>query len=133
MVASFIQTLIMAAACTGVVACSQQQAGKPESPGTRRARLCIAGGQPGRGALSDPAFWAITVSNDGGLCPHVRDWAEGFEVAPPPRHGEVTQETRNGKTIVSYRAEPGYIGSDSFGLRHPGKRVSLSYLVGVLP
>lgn len=129
--ASLLRTLVMAAACTGLSACSQQPGAFADNQSPKRARLCIAGGQPGRTALADP--WAITISNDGGLCPHVRESAERFEVAPEPRHGWVTQEVRDGKTVVSYRAAPGYIGGDSFGLRHPGKGIALPYLVGVLP
>ena len=133
MTASLLRTLVMAAACTGLAACSQHAGGQAESQAARRARLCIAGGQPGHTALTDPAPWSITVSSDGGFCPHVREWASGFEIAPEPRHGRVTQEVRDGKTVVSYQPTRGYIGSDSFGLRDPGRRVALSYLVGVLP
>ncbi len=133
MAASLMRTMFMVVAFTGLAACSQHQGGQVESQAARRARLCIAGGQPGHTALTDPAPWAITVSSDGGFCPHVRDWANGFEIAPEPRHGRVTQEVRDGRTVVSYRPEPGYVGGDSFGLRHPGGRIALSYLVGVLP
>lgn len=101
------------------------------------ARLCIAEGPPGPARYTDldRANWVITVSSEGGPCPHTREWGgpEQYEVLQAPQHGRITQASQAGKTIVSYWPDRGYIGSDSFALRYPPKNVALPYLVGVVP
>jgi len=137
-----MRAALIIGACTGVMACSQQvsQSGSSDvSPVVApRARLCIAEGQPGLVRLTDPdpAVWAITVSSAGGPCSHARDWGgkeQGYVVSQPPRHGRITQGSQDGKTVVSYWPDRGYVGSDSFALRYPPAGVALPYLVGVVP
>jgi hypothetical protein len=125
--------------CTGLVACSQQPVQSVSADAQpSRARLCIAEGRPVPGNSADPdrAVWSITVSSEGGPCSHVREWVEAeqfYQVLSAPRHGRLTQESRDGKTVVSYWPERGYIGSDSFSLLYQRRNVALPYLVGVVP
>jgi hypothetical protein len=142
MVTSFIRAAVMFCGCTGLLACSQQappQYGSADPPAvSQHAKLCIAEGQPGATNVADVerGTWSITVSSEGGACPHSRDWgttAQAYEVSRPPSHGRVTQEAQGGKTVVSYWPEHGYVGSDSFILRYPPRNVSLRYLVAVVP
>ena len=154
MMVSLLRAVLILGGCTGVIACSQQarqvgstdarsqpgqpQLARPQLARPQLARLCIAEGQPDATSPSNPdrAPWAITVSSEGGPCPHVREQGgpkQAYEVVQPPRHGQITQEARGGETVVSYWPERGYIGSDSFALRHPAKKVALPYLVGVVP
>jgi hypothetical protein len=142
MTVSLIRAAFMIIGCTGLAACSQQatQYGSSDAPppATGRARLCIAEGRPGPANLADPdhATWAITVSSEGGPCSHTRDWGgteQSYEVLRAPRHGRITQDSRAGKTVVSYWPDRGYVGSDSFALRYPPANVALPYLIGVVP
>jgi hypothetical protein len=138
---SFVRAVVMLAGCTGLIACSQHtgqsQYGSSDPPRvSERARLCIAEGQPGAANANDieHGTWSITVSSEGGACPHIRDLtALGYEVVRPPLHGHVTQDAATGKTVVSYWPEHGYVGSDSFTLRAPTRAVPMRYLVAVLP
>jgi len=129
---------LILAGFTSLTACGQQTApqyGSADIPpsAARAARLCIAEGHPG---AADPSTWAITVSSEGGRCAHSRGWGgveQAYEVVRSPRHGQLTQESKGGVTMVSYTPERGFIGSDSFALRYPPKNARLQYLVGVVP
>jgi hypothetical protein len=140
MVNSLVRAAVMLCGCTGLIACSQQapQYGSADPPASQRAKLCIAEGQPGVVNVADVerGTWSITVSSEGGGCPHTRDWGgtvQSYEVSRPPSHGRVTQEAQGGRTVVSYWPEHGYVGSDSFTLHYPPRNVSLRYLVAVVP
>ena len=140
MMVPFLRAALMIAGFTGLMACSQQapQAGGSDSPRqmSQRARLCIAESQPGAQA-ADRAPWSLTVSSEGGACPHIREWGSvdqvAYEVVQPPLHGRITQEAQSGKTVVSYWPEHGYVGADNFSLRYPPRNVILTYMVGVVP
>jgi hypothetical protein len=127
-------------ACTGLIACSQQQPryAAADPPAAQRAKLCIAEGRPDAMKATDPehATWSITVSSEGAPCQHLRDLgglARAFEVVSPPAHGHLTQDAAKGGTVVSYWPEHGYVGSDNFTLRQPGRNDQMRYLVAVLP
>ena len=141
MMVPLMRAALVLAACTGLMACSQRttrygSADIQPSPG-RTARLCIAEGHPGSaGTAPDRSTWSITVSSEGGPCTHSRGWGgveQSYLVTRPPAHGQISQEIRDGVTLVSYTPERGFIGSDSFALRYPPRNMVLSYLVGVVP
>jgi hypothetical protein len=141
MLVPFLRAALMIGGFTGLAACSQQapRSGGADAarPMSQRARLCIAEGQSRSQAGSTRAPWSLTVSSEGGGCPHIRDWGPvrqvAYEIVRPPRHGRITQEAREGKTVVSYWPEHGYVGADNFVLRYPPRNVALTYLVGVVP
>ncbi len=140
MMVPFLRAALMIGGFTGLMACSQQapQSGGSDSPRqmSQRARLCIAEGQPGS-LGSERVPWSLTVSSEGGVCPHIREWGSveqvAYEVVQPPTHGRITQEAQGGKTVVSYWPVHGYVGADNFVLRYPPRNVALTYLVGVVP
>jgi hypothetical protein len=138
MMASLMRAAVVLGGCICLTACSQQASqssgAEAQSQDAQRARLCIAEGQPGHTALTDP--WSITVSSEGPPCPHAREAigaGRSYEVLEPPQHGRITQEPREGLTVISYTPDRGYIGGDRFALRYPGRNVALPYYVGVIP
>ncbi len=137
MMVPLLRLALILSGCTGLAACSQHTTRNGSADATplsaRGARLCIAENHPG---FATPATWAITVSSEGGPCAHSRGWGgveQAYEVLRSPRHGQVSQESKAGVTVVSYTPERGFIGSDSFALLYPPKNARLQYLVGVVP
>ena len=139
MMVPLMRAVLVAGGCTGLLGCSQHASRNVATGGSAsiagRARLCIAEGQPAplNRAERAPAAWAITVSSEGGGCPHTREWRGTYVVLQPPRHGRITQEAAGGATVLSYWPDKGYVGSDRFALRYPSGSVALPYLVAVVP
>ena len=99
-----------------------------------RARTCTTRGQPANAGVSQP--WAITVSNEGAWCTHSRllgDANQIFDLKQAPQHGQVVQQSKDGKTLVSYRPAKGYVGTDNFMLRYPNRAMDMPYMVNIIP
>ena len=75
----------------------------------------------------------MTVSSDGGWCGHGlthNTYAfTGGNVVQPPEHGEARIRHLASRSLIEYRAVPGYSGDDSFSVTMlPGNS---TYLVDV--
>jgi hypothetical protein len=70
-----------------------------------------------------PATGRITMSNDGGWCGqrlavinNSLQFGGAMHLAQQPAHGEVSIVPRDNGTDVYYKPNPGYTGTDSFGV-----------------
>jgi hypothetical protein len=116
----------------GLMAWTQASAQAPAPT----ARVCTSRGQPANAGVAPP--WAITVSNEGLWCSHVRIPATRtnnttFEVQKAPQHGEVSQAPNGPQTVISYKPVKGYVGPDSFTLHLARGNIEYQYLVNVIP
>ena len=116
---------------------SQSQTGS-NSRRLRRASHCVAhgGGFAYAGGIALPS--TVTMNNDGGWCGGLSYTTEGGHVfgvpmhlTKQPDHGEVSIRVRDKGTVVAYRPNPGFIGSDSFTVLNEMVNMERQYNVTV--
>ena len=77
---------------------------------------------------------AMIVSNEGGWCARGLTFNQGYafsggNVIHQPEHGEARVRHLASRSLIEYRPQPGYVGSDSFSVTlTPGNS---TYLVSV--
>jgi hypothetical protein len=142
MSAYFMRTAIMLGGCIALSACSQPGQAPSASNAadvTHQARSCHTHGEPSEvGSSHLSTTWTISVSNDGGWCSHHRFVGrsvgpDGYQVVKAPDHGQISQQREGEKTLVSYKPNSGYTGSDSFTLRYRNANIEMAYIVSVIP
>lgn len=108
-------------------------AAAPVVPAGARAKICESPFRVGRHRAGAGAAMAMTVSSDGGWCgrsmTHDTYAFTGGNVVQPPQHGEARIRHLAFRSLIEYRATPGYTGGDSFSVTMlPGNS---TYLVDV--
>ena len=152
MMKPLLRATFVSGMCAGLMSCAQPvpqpmaSTSQPQTnagtgarsavaPGTQTARACTTRGRPANAGVSDP--WAITVSNEGGSCSHMREVGRDnnqiYSIVREPQHGQITQTPQGPKTMVTYTPTRGYTGTDSFALKTRTGSIEMPYMVNVIP
>lgn len=99
--------------------------------GNARAHICDTA-RIGRHKLGTGATIIMTVSNEGGWCGKALTQRQGYpftggNVVDTLRHRDARLRHLASRSVVEYRATPGYVGSDSFSVTlTPGNALHLA-------
>ena len=84
---------------------------------TGRAKVCEST-RAGRYSADAGTLIAATMSNEGGWCRKFYSLEgapfTGGNIVQPPSHGEARVRHLATRSVIEYRPEPGYVGSDRF-------------------